>query len=116
VADVAVIAVGRTGRRCGEAVRAVVVVDDDDVAIAIVTADVAPVERAASDEQREHCRDSLCKETMTDRAEPHLAARLSPVNERTVSHYLDSAASASGQPGLIHKNLEALIDVGCSDR
>jgi hypothetical protein len=44
---------------------------EDDVAVAIVPADVAPVERAAADENREQCRDAAAKKTIASGAKPH---------------------------------------------
>lgn len=72
VTDVAVVAwCRRVGRRGRDPVRSVIVMVDGDVAVAIVAADVAPIDRTAADEQREQHRDTAAKETITDDAEPH---------------------------------------------
>ena len=49
----------------------VIVLDDDDVAIAIVAAGVTPVERGAADEQREHRCNGARQETIADDAKSH---------------------------------------------
>ena len=48
--------------------RGVVVMVYNDVAVAIVAADVAPIKRAPADEDSEHRGDAAAKETITDDA------------------------------------------------
>ena len=48
----------------------VVVLNDEDVAIAIVAADVTPIQRAAADDECEQRRDGATKKTVMD-AEAH---------------------------------------------
>jgi len=52
-------------------VSVVIVMDDNNVAVAIIAADVAPVERASADEQCEERADRASKETLTDDAKRH---------------------------------------------
>ncbi len=84
VADVTVV-VGRCVRGRGrKSVRTVIVLNDDDVAITIIAADVAPSECAAADEDRQQRGNGACKETITCDAAPHplgtVASRLFGVN------------------------------------
>jgi len=46
--------------------RSVIVMEDNDVALAIVAGDVAPSERAAENENGEQRRDTASKETFTE--------------------------------------------------
>ena len=82
VTDVTVIVGGRIDRGRREPMRVVIVMDDDDVAVAIVAAGVAPVERAAADEQREQRGNRTRKETITNDAESHPLGNVAQRGER----------------------------------
>ena len=86
VADVAVI--GRRGlrrRRCRKAMGVVIVVDGNRITVRIVATRMAPVERAATDDDRKEGGESATDETFTRGAQehqaPNVAAPCGQVNE-----------------------------------
>ena len=72
VADVTVLGRGRGLRWSGRNVVSVVIVKNEDrVAIRIVAAGVAPVERTAADDQCQQCREHSAHGSSLTRAKPH---------------------------------------------
>jgi hypothetical protein len=74
--------------------RGVIVMEDDDIAVSIVSADVAPIERIAANENGEQRRDATANETTVDSGEPHPYSDCSERRRRC----------QRGRPGLVEGN------------